>query len=211
MIKRAVIAAAVTVALAVCPSCAPAQREGSVTLLGDSITIQSFAYHGYGDQAPGDRNVIANLGWHAGTPELTWRAQVAANDGDGDHVIIALLTNDSADGWDQVDVDRWETLVGMYPAETCLVVVLPASRARGLTSARSAQLDASRAGARGLLAGRPNTVWVDWQSTVDAYGGTILHTDGIHLAAGPDGALAPSDATAAKARRDMVWAGEARC
>lgn len=185
-----------------------AHEAPHVVLLGDSITNQMFWAIGAGPGAPADVETFAGLGWHAATPAVPRALAAEAAADDLDLLVLALGTNDSADGWTSADVAAWRRLVDLVPADVCIRVVLPHHTAPGLTPERTAHLLATRAGITAVMGDRPVT-YADWQATIDRVGTGILAPDGVHLRDDP--ATGRPAVDAARARAGTYWPGLDRC
>lgn len=196
---------------------------GTVELVGDSITFQSFWYHGFLPTAPDDahRDIYAWLGWQVRDVQAHVTEKAAQRW--PETLIVALGTNDSSvltewgqDGWTPADLQRFRTLINTVHPSTKVVLVLPGYGA-GVNPNHATQMDLAKQDLTALATERPHTIVVSWQALIDA-DPTIMDTDGIHLAwetyNNPDGtpALNPDGTPArrvtkhaADTRQQLYW------
>jgi len=169
---------------------APDPIAGTVDVFADSITWQAADMKTPTALAelPEGNKVFSYPGLTASNYFGTGSEE--ANLGRADVDIIALGNNDATwDGWDQTDVENFQTLVGLASVKTCVALMLPGYSA-AFSPEGQVMLDLARDGVRGIANDRAATgsptVIVDWQAYIDA-DPSIIAADGLHLASeGPN-------------------------
>ena len=196
---------------------------GSVHVLGDSLTIQTFFGHGYGEGAPADLVVTAGLGWKAQDVQPDATSQAANRRPEVQ--LVTIGTNDSnvvlgGDGWNAADLARFKTLLNTPDQRACKVLVLP-GYGPGVSPAYAVELNEAHADLATLADARDDVIAVDWQQVINDNPG-IIDTDGIHLASpqtseAQDAALefnnkvATVTPVAAQLRAQLYWQGMNTC
>lgn len=189
----------------------PAPHAGSVTIAGDSITLQTTLT---GASWPGAL-VHAGLGWQVAD---AW--PYVYNDATQGHdqvFVYALGMNDASPdtgGWTMDDVWAMRYMLAIPPIPgSCEVIVLPGSGV-GMSQAHKDALVQERVWAKYVItpekiqAGR-KVVVVDWQSVIDA-DPSVVAPDGIHLKPDPAGPFGLSQ-HAGDARKALYQQGIDGC
>lgn len=189
----------------------PSPSKGSVTIAGDSITLQTALT---GAAWPGAL-VHADIGWQVANAYPYINNDVAY--GHDQVFVYALGMNDSnpvTGGWTMEDVWAERYMLALPPIPgTCEVVVLPGNGA-GMSQAHKEQLVAQRIWTKYVIvpekiaAGR-KVVMVDWQTWLDA-DPSLVSSDGIHLPSDPNGPWGLSK-KAGEARAAMYQFGIDQC
>lgn len=201
---------------AVTPSVPPAGTDGTIDIIGDSITVQAtsnradeFAAQGqpegadlvtvavagsrFGDHRPGEHDRV----WQQSRPSV---------------LVVALGTNDAnalADGWTPADEVAFRELIDTPSPQTCVVVVLPAVGEQA-GAAQLEQFARARRAMRSIVGERDRSVVADWGAVIAEHP-EYLYRDGVHLALDgkADDQLANPDAADAFAAN--LWAGVQAC
>lgn len=188
-------------AASACEPAPPPPLPGTVDVAGDSVSAQAF---GYTTARPGvtarANTEMVRYGWGCHDVEARLRQHIAARR--PEILIWALGPNDAnpaTGGYELSDLACWAGAFEDTHPETCIVVVLPGYGA-GIAPAWAREIDEARGYVPQTLAGRANTVTVDWQPIVDQHP-EYMQADGIHK----------GNAAAAAARLALYDLGARQC
>lgn len=200
----------------VTPSVPPRGANGTIDIIGDSLTVQAtwnrtdeFAAQGqpegadvvtvavagsrFGDHRPGEHDRV----WQQDRPSV---------------LVVALGTNDAnalADGWTDADEVAFRELLDTPSPAACVVVVLPGVGEQA-GPVQQVEFQRARAAMRSIADERRRTVIADWGAVLAEHP-EYLYSDGVHLALADKAPDQLANPEAAQAFAANLWAGVHAC
>ena len=208
-------------ALLVLVGCVPTPKAGTIDVVGDSLTFQTFWYRQalFAAGAPAHASVIVDARPGIGYPDVLAAERKRAASGRPSILVIALGTNDAGPvdgGWAADDDQNLRTLMGAASPKACEVLVLPGySDKPAVPSTYRVDLDSARAAMRKAASDRSKrggpTVVADWGGAALAHP-DLTGDDGIHLlATAPATPDRRVNEAAANAWTKIMWTAVAKC
>ena len=201
---------------AVVPVVPPAPSAGTIDVIGDSITAQSFWFRdaewaAQGQPAYSDVLKDAYPGRQFQDIQATERDRILTSRRPAT-LVLALGTNNAIvdnGGWTTSDEVAFRSFLDLASPDACVVVVLPGYGSQA-SAAFKAQDDKARAYLAATAPTRPNTQVVDWGAVTSLHP-DYLDTDGIHLDRLDTLPNQQANPTAANAFAAKIWEGVSQC